>query len=55
TFPVAAVPIDREALVAEAGLDYAVTSAVKVGIFYSGLYGQRAFDNAVKGQIYVRF
>ena len=55
TFTVTGVPIDRDALVAEAGLDYALTSAVKISAFYSGQYGQRAFDNAVKGQIDVSF
>ena len=55
SFNVAGVPIDRDALLVEAGLDYAVTSAFKIGVSYSGQYGQRAFDNAFKAQLDVRF
>jgi fibronectin-binding autotransporter adhesin len=55
SFTVAGVPIDRNTLLAEAGLDYAVTSAVKVGVIYSGQFGQRAFDNAFKAQLDVSF
>ncbi len=55
SFNVAGVPIDRDALLAEAGLDYAVTSAFKIGVSYSGQYGQRAFDNAIKAQLDVSF
>jgi uncharacterized protein with beta-barrel porin domain len=32
-----------------------VTSAVKVGVIYSGQFGQRAFDNAFKAQLDVSF
>jgi fibronectin-binding autotransporter adhesin len=55
SFTVAGVPIDRNTLLTEAGLDYAVTSAVKVGVIYSGQFGQRAFDNAFKAQLDVSF
>ena len=54
-FKIAGVPIDRDAFVAEAGLDYAVSSMVTVGVSYSGQYGQRAIDNAVKGHLEVSF
>ena len=37
----AAIPITG-AYVAEAGLDYAVTEAVKIGVSYSGQDGRRA-------------
>jgi fibronectin-binding autotransporter adhesin len=54
-FSIAGVPIDRDALIAEAGLDYTVTSAMTLGVSYSGQYGQRATDNAVKGRFNVSF
>ena len=55
SFSVSGVPIDRDALLAEAGLDYAVTSAIKIGVSYSGQYGRSAFDNAFKAQLDVSF
>ncbi|MBV8427826.1 MAG: autotransporter domain-containing protein, partial [Hyphomicrobiales bacterium] len=55
SFSVSGVPIDRNALLVEAGFDYAVTSAAKLGIWYSGQYGERGFDNAVKAQLDVSF
>ncbi|MBV9521052.1 MAG: autotransporter domain-containing protein [Hyphomicrobiales bacterium] len=55
SFAVAGVPIDRDALLAQAGLDYAVTSAIKVGVSYSGQFGHRVYDQAFKGQLDVSF
>jgi fibronectin-binding autotransporter adhesin len=55
SFSVAGVPIDRDAFVAEVGIDYAVTSMLSVGVSYSGQYGQRAFDNAVKAHLNLSF
>ena len=54
-FTVAGVPIDRDALVTETSLDYAVSNMVKVGVSYSGQYGKRATDNAFKGHVDVSF
>jgi len=54
-FGIAGVPIDRDALVTEAGLDYAATSAITLGVAYSGQYGERATDNAIKGHLEFRF
>ena len=54
-FAVAGVPIDRDAFVSEASLSYAVTSAVTLGVSYSGQYGKRASDNAIKGNLAVNF
>jgi len=54
-FKVAGVPIDRDAVLAEAGVDYAVTSAVTLGLSYSGQFGQRAADNAFKGNLDISF
>jgi outer membrane autotransporter protein len=55
SFSSSGVPIDRDAFVAEAGIDYALTSMFTVGVSYSGQYGQRAMDNAVKGNVNLRF
>ncbi len=55
SFSVAGVPIDRDAFVAEVGIDYAVTSMLSVGVSYSGQYGQRAMDNAVKAHLNLSF
>jgi outer membrane autotransporter protein len=54
-FSSSGVPIDRDAFVAEAGIDYALTSMLSVGVSYSGQFGQRAMDNAVKGNVNLRF
>ena len=54
-FSVSGVPIDRDVFVAEAGIDYALTSMLTVGVSYSGQYGQRATDNAFKGNVNLRF
>jgi outer membrane autotransporter protein len=55
SFSVAGIPIDRDAFVAEAGANYAVTSALTVGLSYSGQFGQRAYDNAFKGHLNLSF
>jgi autotransporter-associated beta strand protein/YVTN family beta-propeller protein len=54
-FSIAGVPIDRDALVTEVGFDYAATSALTLGVAYSGQYGEHASDSAVKGHIDFRF
>ena len=55
SFSVAGIPIDRDAFLAEAGVNYAVTSALTVGLSYSGQFGQRAYDNAFKGHLNLSF
>ncbi|MBV9589077.1 MAG: autotransporter domain-containing protein, partial [Hyphomicrobiales bacterium] len=54
-FSASGVPIDRDAFVAEAGVNYAVSSMFSVGLSYSGQFGQRATDNAFKGRVDLRF
>ena len=54
-FTVAGVPIDRNALVTETNLDYAVSSMVTAGLSYSSQIGRRAQDNAFKGHVDVSF
>ncbi|KUL97522.1 hypothetical protein DK26_00810 [Bosea sp. WAO] len=50
-----AAQIDRNALVAEAGLDWRVSKATTVGIAYSAAIGERTRDHALKGRLEVRF
>ncbi|RZK90824.1 MAG: autotransporter domain-containing protein, partial [Methylobacterium sp.] len=51
----AGVPIDRDALVAGAGLDLAVAPNATLGVAYTGQVGARAQDQAVKGNLTLRF
>jgi subtilase-type serine protease len=49
------VPIDRDALVAQVGLDLAVAPNATLGVAYTGQTGARAQDQAVKGSFTLRF
>ncbi|MCJ2069720.1 autotransporter domain-containing protein, partial [Methylobacterium sp. J-030] len=51
----AGVPIDRDALVAQVGLDLAVAPNATLGVAYTGQTGARAQDQAVKGNFTLRF
>ena len=55
SFSASGVPIDRDAFVAEAGVNYAVSSMFTVGLSYAGQFGQRATDNAFKGHLGLSF
>jgi outer membrane autotransporter protein len=55
SFTVAGVPIDRDAFVSEASLDYAVSQRLTVGVSYAGQYGRQASDTAFKGHVNVSF
>ena len=55
SFLVAGTPIDRDALVAQAGLDVRVSAGGTLGIAYTGQVGARAQDHAVKGNFTYRF
>jgi outer membrane autotransporter protein len=55
TFLTAGIPIDRDALVAEAGLDLRVSASATLGVAYTGQVGGRAEDHAVKGNFTHRF
>jgi outer membrane autotransporter protein len=50
-----AAPIDREALVAEAGLDWRLSQATALGLTYSAAIGERSRDQALKGRVEMRF
>ncbi|MEL6060988.1 autotransporter family protein [Methylobacterium sp. DCY52] len=51
----AGVPIDRDALVAQVGLDLAVAPNASLGVAYTGQTGAHAQDQAVKGNFTLRF
>lgn len=48
-------PIARDALVAEAGLDLALTANASVGVTWNGQFANGAQNNAVKGNLTWRF
>jgi outer membrane autotransporter protein len=54
-FTVAGAPIDRDALVAEAGLDWQTSEAISLGVSYSGQIGERAQEHVLKGNLTWRF
>jgi outer membrane autotransporter protein len=54
-FAVAGTPIDRDAVVAEAGLDWQATREISLGIAYAGQIGSQAQDHALKGNFIWRF
>ena len=55
SFLSAGIPIDRDALVAEAGLDLRVAPNATLGVAYTGQIGSRAEDHAVKGNFTYKF
>ena len=54
-FALAGSPIARDALVAEAGLDFAVAANASLGVSWTGQFADKAYDNTVKGNFTWRF
>ena len=54
-FALAGSPIARDALVAEAGLDFAVAPNASLGVSWTGQFADQSHDNAVKGNFVWRF
>ncbi|KFC62385.1 putative Outer membrane autotransporter barrel domain protein [Bosea sp. LC85] len=54
-FGIAGLPIARDALVTEAGLDYALASDITLGVSYSGQISRDAQDHGLKGNFTWRF
>jgi len=54
-FGVSGVPVDRDALVAEAGLEWQANRDVSLGVSYQGQVGSQAQDHALKGNFTWRF
>ncbi|MDF2999549.1 MAG: transporter, partial [Xanthobacteraceae bacterium] len=54
-FLVSGAPIDQDALIAEAGLEWQASKAIAVGASYQGQIGSRAQEHALKGNLTWRF
>ncbi|MFC4172875.1 autotransporter domain-containing protein [Microvirga sp. GCM10011540] len=54
-FTVSGVPVDRDAVVAEAGLEWQASEAISLGVGYSGQIGARAQEHTLKGNFTWRF
>lgn len=54
-FTLAGVPIARDALVADAGLDLALAPNATLGLSWTGQFARQSRDNAVKGDFVWRF
>jgi outer membrane autotransporter protein len=54
-FTVSGVPVDRDAMVAEAGLDWQASEAISLGVAYGGQIGARAQEHTLKGNVTWRF
>lgn len=55
SFLASGVPMDRNALVVEAGLDWRASDAISLGVAYSGQLGQDAREHTLKGNFIWRF
>lgn len=55
SFAVAGTPVDRDALVAEAGLDWQASRDISLGVSYEGQIGEQAQEHTVKGSFIWRF
>lgn len=54
-FSVAGLPIAEDTAVVNAGVDYNFNSKVSAGLTYSGQFGDGLQDNAVKGNLDIKF
>jgi outer membrane autotransporter protein len=54
-FTTAGVPIARDSLITEAGVDIDVAPYARLGLTYSGQFASKAYDHAVKGSVSLRF
>ncbi len=54
-FTIAGTPIARDALVADAGIELALSRAASLSLSYFGQFGNKAQENAVKGNVVWRF
>ncbi|MET0430793.1 MAG: autotransporter domain-containing protein [Microvirga sp.] len=54
-FVIVGAPIDRDSLLAEAGVNWSVSDNVTLGVAYDGTLGARARDHTVRGSLSIRF
>jgi uncharacterized protein with beta-barrel porin domain len=55
SFTLAGTPADRDAPVAEAGLDWQATRDLSVGVSYQGQIGSQAQEHGLRGNLTWRF
>jgi uncharacterized protein with beta-barrel porin domain len=55
TFTIAGVPIARDALLAEAGVDLAISRSATIGVSYTGQIAGNVADHAAKGKFSWKF
>jgi uncharacterized protein with beta-barrel porin domain len=54
-FLISGAPIDKDSLVAEAGLNWAVSETVTLGVAYTGAFGARDREHTLRGSLSIRF
>jgi len=54
-FTISGVPIARDSLLTEAGLDLAIGAHATLGVSYTGQYARNVQDHAAKGKFSWRF
>jgi outer membrane autotransporter protein len=54
-FTVYGVPLAQDSALIDTGLDFALGENATAGVSYSGQFGDRVTDNAVKGRLTVLF
>jgi fibronectin-binding autotransporter adhesin len=54
-FSIAGLPIARDAAIAEAGLDVAISRSATLGVSYTGQLAEDAQEHSFKGVLAVRF
>ncbi len=54
-FAVAGIPVARDTLMLETGLDFTLTPSATLGFAYSGQFGEGAFDHQLKAKLSVGF
>ncbi|MHA3905083.1 autotransporter family protein [Castellaniella sp. WN] len=54
-YTVAGVPIDRDAAVLEAGLDFIIGKSATLGVAYTGQFGSRSHDHGAQAHLNIRF
>lgn len=55
TFSIAGVPVSRDAVVVEAGLDFALSPGAVLGISYGSQFGAGLTDQSVKANFNLKF
>ena len=49
------IPLDRNTLVTEIGVNYWASATVRVGVSYSGQYSPRSYDNSFRANLHMDF